>query len=422
MQDSISLITSLPKKSIMETLLQQLNDKQLLYILERFRMEYFQAKTTDIPTIKTRKSNIDFAIIQETLWLVAQSSPDYAQSIKKFALESQDSTRLHQVVTMGHIGRGIRITSLSLVKMLINPLIKVKYVLEKGLDPTEQHDVLQALKKPTERLSTEIIEAEEAWRKEERQHLQDPIKDPVSIVIFTPKIVEFKAVIRLLKNITVVKHPPTGTYYDIGYFNQLRIAVRETGATNPNMAAETERAIGFFQPKVAILVGMAGGFSDKLTIGDIVVGSRSYSYESGVETDEEFQNRQRVGNYNYSLVELAKRIRRQEPATWPKFTQHHKIYNVEVGTIAAGDKVIETKKTEIYELIKRNCEDALAVDMEAVGFSASLLAYQQQVKGITVRSISDLLDEKRAANKKGSRELASENAAAFAFELLRILK
>lgn len=76
----LKLVDDLSKLELNDKMLfdvSRLNDEQLLYILERFCMEYFQTEIVHIPIVKTRKSNIDFIGIQEILSLVAQSSPVY---------------------------------------------------------------------------------------------------------------------------------------------------------------------------------------------------------------------------------------------------------------------------------------------------------------------------------------------------------
>jgi len=410
----------------MEALLTQLSEKQLLYILERLRMEYFQAEITDIPSIKEKKRNIGFDGIRNMLLLLGQVSDIYANKIKALALESQNPRLLNQVVTMGVFGNLVRVTSIVLIHHLISPLIRARNALAKGISPLERDNVLQLLKNVDEETKAEVYEVIAAWNEEEREkYIFKEDKTPFAALILTPKDVEFQAVVSKLKNITDVFHQETTTYYKTGYFGEHRIAVRETGAGNYVVSAEAERAINFFRPQIALLVGMVGGVSKKkVKIGDIIIGNRSYYYESGVETKVGFLNRQRGDTYDHKLVELSRYIKNQNPVNWTRFTKHGQAYNAKIGTIAAGEKVIESTedKAKVYDLIQANCQDALAVEMEAVGFSYALSARRDKVKGINIRSVSDMLDGKAAANAKGSKELASENAAAFAFELLSQLK
>jgi hypothetical protein len=57
--------------------------------------------------------------------------------------------------------------------------------------------------------------------------------------------------------------------------------------------------------------------------------------------------------------------------------------------------------------------------MEGEGFMRA--AHANKVDSMVVRGISDLLDGKAEADKSGSQEIASNRAAAFAFQLLALL-
>jgi adenosylhomocysteine nucleosidase len=90
-----------------------------------------------------------------------------------------------------------------------------------------------------------------------------------------------------------------------------------------------------------------------------------------------------------------------------------------VGPIAAGAKVIKSSCGAVAALLRENYGDALAVEMEGEGFMRA--AYANKVDSMVVRGVSDLLDGKGEADSSGSQEVASDHAAAFAFELLKCL-
>src|SRR5215469_6062502 len=69
-----------------------------------------------------------------------------------------------------------------------------------------------------------------------------------------------------------------GTVYQIGEFSASSgliwdVCLAEIGSGNPSAAQETERAIAFFKPQVAMFVGVAGGLRD-VSIGDVVVATK----------------------------------------------------------------------------------------------------------------------------------------------------
>ena len=76
----------------------------------------------------------------------------------------------------------------------------------------------------------------------------------------------------------------TGTVFHRGVVEGWDVVVAEVGPGNAPAAVIAERAIGRFGPAVALFVGVAGGIKD-VAIGDVVVATKVYGYESGKETD-----------------------------------------------------------------------------------------------------------------------------------------
>ncbi|MDE5111934.1 MAG: GUN4 domain-containing protein, partial [Trichodesmium sp. St7_bin2_1] len=75
------------------------------------------------------------------------------------------------------------------------------------------------------------------------------------------------------------------------------------------------------------------------------------------------------------------------------------------------------KKSDLFEFLQQNYGDALAVEMEGRGILEAVHA-NQQVSGLIIRGISDLIDGKSRADKEGFQELAASHASAFAFQVL----
>lgn len=236
------------------------------------------------------------------------------------------------------------------------------------------------------------------------------------LLIITALTLEFNAVARLLSATESVRHA-TGAIYKRGTFaagtRDFSVAVVEAGAGNVNAAQETERALTFFQPEYVFFVGIAGGLKD-VTIGDVVISSEVIHYEGGKAGDV-YKPRLNTYPANYELTALAKSIARED--SW-----QHRIddglgaFKAEVKPIAAGEKVVASERSATYELINQAVSQALAVEMEGFGFLAPIHAHHK--KGIVIRGISDLLENKAAADAGGSQPLAARNAAAFLAEML----
>ncbi|AKB27678.1 hypothetical protein MSSIT_0959 [Methanosarcina siciliae T4/M] len=245
------------------------------------------------------------------------------------------------------------------------------------------------------------------------------IKNHVA-VIFTALPVEYNAVREHLKCLEENVHPQ-GTIYEQGIFSSSNqsweVGIAEIGEGNEQAALEVERAIQYFNPSIILFVGVAGGVKDDVKIGDVVVASKVYGYESGKAGDT-FKPRPAVSSPNYKMINRARaearkgdwlqRIGELMPNPSP---------NIFVKPIAAGGKVLNSTRSAAYELIKSNYEDTLAVEMEGYGFLKAAYA-NQNVDALVIRGISDLIDEKEKADKAGSQKIASHHASAFAFEIL----
>jgi len=237
---------------------------------------------------------------------------------------------------------------------------------------------------------------------------------PTKALIVTALSVEREAVVRHLTDTRKERHD-AGNEYLIGRFRSWEVCVAQIAPGNSSAALETERAVRFFEPDLALFVGIAGGVKD-VKIGDVVASTKIYGYEGGSDR-EHFQPRPEAFLPSYPLAQEAlivasnqdwrSRIHGASPATEP---------TAFVGPIAAGAKVIKSSKGVVATLLKQSYGDTIAVEMEGEGFMRA--AYANQVDSIVIRGISDLLDGKAEADKSGSQEAASNHGSAFAFELL----
>src|SRR6266481_938667 len=127
-------------------------------------------------------------------------------------------------------------------------------------------------------------------------------------VIITALPVEYLAVKRHLNNVSERTHRQ-GTVYETGEFENpdgsiWEVLLAEIGAGNPGAAGETERALTFFDPEVAMFVGVAGGVKE-VSLGDVVVATKVHAYESG-KANEEFHARPASNVPSYSLQQRAR--------------------------------------------------------------------------------------------------------------------
>lgn len=244
----------------------------------------------------------------------------------------------------------------------------------------------------------------------------------IKALILTALRVEYLAVRAHLENLEEITNK--GTVYEKGSFSFndkfWEVLLVEVGAGNNTAAFEAERAISYFQPQVALFIGVAGAIKDA-EIGDVVIGTKIYGYASGKST-QEFLPRPDVGNSSYALVQRARAVGRK--SEWlsriKKSDEQFGQPKAFIGAIAAGEQVVASTESETFKFLRSNYGDALAVEMEGRGFLVATHA-NQETESLVIRGISDLIHNKSDSDDDLRQEIASNNAAAFAFEILATL-
>jgi nucleoside phosphorylase len=229
---------------------------------------------------------------------------------------------------------------------------------------------------------------------------------------------EFKAVRAYLSD---VKEKQTkGTIYAAGRLAlsnlSCEVIVVQTGMGNSKAAVETERAIERFSPRYAFFVGIAGGLKDDLKVGDVVAADKVHGYEYG-KAASEFRPRPEATWISHEAVQRAHAVARDNEWVKRILPAPALAPSAFVKPVAAGEKVIDSHRSEAYKLIKQSYGDAYAVAMEDLGFAYAAHA-NRGVTFAVVRGISDFAANKVMAEERNSQEIAASHAAAFAIEML----
>ncbi|MDE0268651.1 MAG: effector-associated domain EAD1-containing protein [Acidimicrobiaceae bacterium] len=211
------------------------------------------------------------------------------------------------------------------------------------------------------------------------------------------------------------------TVVDIGRFatdtTTISVGIIECGPGNIDAATLTTKTAINLRSKIVLMVGVAGGVKD-VRMGDVVASSKIYWAESGRSEGDHVVSRPDVGPVSTRLVQVARMI-----ATDGSWLSRRRCDAVDVLTpkaivapIVVGERVIASSQSADANRIRSTFSDAVAVAMEDVGVTKA--AATVGADGLAIRAISDLLDNKTAADASGSQTIAASNAAAFAFELL----
>lgn len=235
----------------------------------------------------------------------------------------------------------------------------------------------------------------------------------MTVIIMTPLMLEFDAVVRHLDNRTsLIKD---SVPYERGIFtgkqDKYEVIIPAPGSMGVNMALALEKAIQQFQPQIVLLVGIAGGVKD-VRIGDVLVANKVYGYESVKEDADGYSSRPAVESSSADLLACAQALSRKPD--WKKRTADQAPEaRIFIGPIVASDKV----EASIFRQIQQQFNDTLGVEMEASGFTKALQNHRD-IHQLAICGISDLLESKSATDRQNWQLLAAERAAAVCFELL----
>ncbi|MEU3663168.1 5'-methylthioadenosine/S-adenosylhomocysteine nucleosidase [Streptomyces sp. NPDC032940] len=186
-----------------------------------------------------------------------------------------------------------------------------------------------------------------------------------------------------------------------------QVALAELGMGAERAAALTTQLINWLRPEAVFFVGVAGSLKDDVGIGDVVVGTQVYEIHGGKQTPEGFLVRPKGLPGSHALEQAARSAVRDMAGVRAHFMP-----------IATGDVVLADAQSEIALLLRRNYNDAGAIEMEGSG-ALQAAHLSGQVNALVIRGISDRADAgKHEADAAGSQERAAAQAAAVTVAVL----
>ncbi|WP_109121435.1 SUMF1/EgtB/PvdO family nonheme iron enzyme [Azospirillum sp. TSO22-1] len=211
-----------------------------------------------------------------------------------------------------------------------------------------------------------------------------------------------------------------GQVFRVGQFHGAtgpwRVAVAQERG-NDMAALNATMAIMHYKPDVALLVGVAGGVKDA-GIGDVVVSTKIYGYESGKVTPDGFHARPDPYRPDQALLALARDLARANEWKGRRlYRKPHDNRTAYLGPIASGEKVVADRHSDLVAFLRSHFNDALAVETEGHGFATAAHALRS-AQWLVFRGVSDLLSGKSETDAAHGQEYAIDSAAALAFQLL----
>ena len=247
---------------------------------------------------------------------------------------------------------------------------------------------------------------------------------PVDFAIVTTLKVEREALLRRLRIVEVVQEEgDPHTYYcaqlDLaggGCYSAVLTMLLAPG--NPSAAASTTRLIQRWQPKYVLVVGIAGGVSGRVALGDVVVAEFCYAYEQTKRTPSGDEPRGQQWPTDRFLFGRALAF---DDSVWkqtvgvaaPGLSAGH-VPTCHFGPLASGEKVISDLKT-LPRLI-RHVPKLLGTEMEGAGVAQGVNQYMPAPGFFDIRGISDFADDQKADDWH---VYAANAAAAYTIALLQ---
>lgn len=188
------------------------------------------------------------------------------------------------------------------------------------------------------------------------------------------------------------------------------------GVGNVDTSALTAAAIIEKKLDYVFLVGVAGGVRDRISHYDILIPTEVYFYELGKVSSSGFASYNKNVLPNAKMRNWARALAMQSDwAGTPGEQGEQRILSPQVvfGALAAGDKVITASEHEVWKDVIRHAPKTVGTEMESYGCLKA--AYESGVPSLTIRCISDLLDDKDVEHDldKDRKEIAANLAAHF---------
>lgn len=179
---------------------------------------------------------------------------------------------------------------------------------------------------------------------------------------------------------------------------------------------------------VQMFVGVAGSLKGDIPIGSVVVGNYVYKGHSAKEDDANHYGRPHAHAAAPELLKAAQflllepewlgLIKNPIGITLPATSSYPCGFPplAVIKAIVSGEVVVAGGGTHFFEVIRKNMNDAGAVEME--GYGAMNAAHEERTPAIVIRGISDMCGGKDHQSDAQLQPIASAHAAAFAFAIL----
>ncbi|WP_296392075.1 hypothetical protein [Williamsia sp.] len=247
---------------------------------------------------------------------------------------------------------------------------------------------------------------------------------PVDLGIITVISTEARAVAEVLRRQPSFGQVRSGSKrsYTVGelVYDQRSVTVASTRCAKRTQAAASiaySDLVREYNPKVIVLLGIAGSIHAGVDLGDVVIANQVIEYDNRKELDAGVKRR---GDSVSVPVEISRVLSdffedKGEPA---HISRPSGVFRLHEGPIGTGSAVVGSKLSDIPAWLQGYNDKTMAVETEAGGVTASFYerAREDGVVGfLIIRGISDKADEEKDDKWH---EIASVNATEALRELI----
>lgn len=219
--------------------------------------------------------------------------------------------------------------------------------------------------------------------------------------------------VQMLKDIMQDIHVSTISSIDYyaGTISGVEVVVAQAGVGKVNAAICTEAMILHYAPSAIINIGVAGGLSAALKVGDIAIADSVIEHD--MDTSVFGDPLGFITGINKVNIPCAEWV----TETLLQVARGIDSINAVCGTIVSGDQFISSKekKTQLVETF-----NAVATEME--GASIGHVCYMNNVPFGVLRAISDSADDEADMSFTEFCEMAAKNSLKVILSFLEIIK
>lgn len=192
-----------------------------------------------------------------------------------------------------------------------------------------------------------------------------------------------------------------------GTIDNKAVVLVKSGIGKVNAAMTTTILMEAYKPSYVINTGSAGGFSNKLSVGDLVISSDVVHHDVDVTAFDYVYGQ--VPNMPATFKADVEMIEKVESILNSLAIQS------EIGLVATGDSFMSDSKQ--VDFVRKTFPNMLAAEME--GAAIAQVCYQYDVPFVIIRALSDIAGQEAPMSFQEFLQTAAENAANVIIEYIK---